>query len=439
MRADLDTSDEASLRGTSPPSGNRPVVSTIVPTTGDRAPRLQSALASIWAQEGLGEQFDVEVIVVDDASWGPTEEVVRRFPETRYVRFETNRGEAAARNAGLEAATGKYVAFLDDDDLWSPRRLSVQVPVLEQAPGPEVAYSQFVHVHNDRTSNVVPSDGPSGWIFEAIVKTWLVHVPAVLIPGEAFDTVGGFDETLRRGTDTDMWMRLALQFPFRYVPGTVAVFVESRKERTETSIDGKTHWVITRDKVLTLIQAAPNRAELRPTVLVGTGAHIVLSSLAASKLDQARRTLLQLLEEVPVLESDRWHRSRMTELMLAVAFASGSTTETKSLFADFKRAGGRKDLRHRLKMRAFLADLWTEVALHQASGRHRDDRRARSAAASAILQNPLKPLSRPGLLRLVARAISHIGRDLTLEPAVPSRNTQAAPSEAHTASELGPG
>lgn len=384
------------------PGKGLPLVSVIVPTYADRASRLQSALASISAQECLGEQFDVEVIVVDDASWGPTEEVVRRFPETRYVRHDTNRGPPAARNTGLREATGKYVAFLDDDDLWLPRRLSVQVPVLEQAQGLAVAYSQFVYVHNDGTSNVVPSDRPSGWIFEAIAA----HVPTVLIPKEAFDTVGEFDERLWWGDDQDMWMRLALQFPFRYVPGAVAVYVESRKEWTETFIDDATQsWLIIRDKLLTLVQGAPNEAELRKVVLIETGAHIVPLLLRVSKFDEARRTLLQVLEEVPVL-TDRWCRFWMRELTLAVAFASISNKETKSLFAEVKRTGGRGGLRRRLKKRAFLADLWTKVALHHTSGRRRNDRIAGAAAVRAILQNPLKPLSRPGLLRLVGRTMA---------------------------------
>ena len=166
----LEVAGAADIRGTSRvPSQPRPLVSVIVPTYAARAPLLKSALASIWAQEGLGEQFEVEPIVVDNASSGPTDEVVRSFPGTRYVRFETNRGAGAARNAGLREATGTYVAFLDDDDLWMPHRLSVQVPVLEQAQEMEVGYSQFINVHRNGTWRMIPDpEGPSGWILDAL-------------------------------------------------------------------------------------------------------------------------------------------------------------------------------------------------------------------------------------------------------------------------------
>src|SRR4051794_27263733 len=120
----------------------RPRVSAVIPTSADRAHRLQAALASAWAQEGLGELFDQEVIVVDDASSGPTEEIVGRFPGTRRIRLDAPSGPSVARNAGIAEATGDYLAFLDDDDLWLPYKFSTQVAALERASETEVAYGQ---------------------------------------------------------------------------------------------------------------------------------------------------------------------------------------------------------------------------------------------------------------------------------------------------------
>src|SRR5205814_10678519 len=107
--------------------------------------------------------------------------------------------------------------------------------------------------------------GPSGRSFAAIVKGGLTHVSTILVPREAFDAVGEFDEGIWWGDDTDMWVRLAFHFPFRYVPGTVAVFLESKKTFTEAYVTEKTEsWVMRRDKCRALVRDAPNAAELTP-------------------------------------------------------------------------------------------------------------------------------------------------------------------------------
>jgi len=395
-----------------------PLVSVIVPTHAGRAPRLQSALASIWAQDGLGEQFDVQPIVVDDASTGPTEEVVRRFPGTRYVRLETNRGQSAARNAGLKEATGKYVAFLDDDDLWLPHRLSRQVAALEQAQGVEVAYSQRVAYMGDGTSRGVFPDleGPSGWVFETAVKVvHICHIITILVPREAVDKVGGFDESLRVNEDNDWVARLAFFFPFRYVPGLVAIWLPSDTPRSPQQ--WRSSLLKRMANQLALIEGKPNEAEIRRLVLSTTSWQVAYRLFRTGEVDEARREFLQWLAEFPPLEGDIWARSPVVhhpatpgsvkEMILLFALASDSPIdEAKSLCAEVRRTGGQGSLRQRLAMRVLLADVWTALAVGLASGRRRNDRMAGSAAVRAILQNPLKPLSRPGLLRLVGRAIA---------------------------------
>src|SRR6478672_6657883 len=102
-----------------------PVVSVVIPTH-NRANLLNGAIDSVYQQEGIGEYFRIEVIVVDDASTDSTSEVVSRYPAIRYLKLSTNLGPAGARNAGIRASSGKYVALLDDDDIWLPHRLRVQ-------------------------------------------------------------------------------------------------------------------------------------------------------------------------------------------------------------------------------------------------------------------------------------------------------------------------
>ncbi len=97
----------------------RPEVSVIIPTR-NRAPLLARALDSVFSQEGLGEQFDLDVIVVDDGSTDSTATVVGEYAQVRGLRFSTSRGVAAARNTGIESSRGAFTCFLDDDDVWLP-------------------------------------------------------------------------------------------------------------------------------------------------------------------------------------------------------------------------------------------------------------------------------------------------------------------------------
>src|SRR5258705_13939604 len=102
-------------------------VSVVIPTH-NRSEFLRSAIASV-----LGQTYqDFELIVVDDASTDSTAEVVVSFNDSRikFIRHQTNQGGSAARNTGIRASKCDYIAFLDDDDEWSPRKLSKQVEVL---------------------------------------------------------------------------------------------------------------------------------------------------------------------------------------------------------------------------------------------------------------------------------------------------------------------
>jgi glycosyltransferase involved in cell wall biosynthesis len=105
-------------------------VSVVIPTY-NRASLLGRAIKSVLEQT----YQDFEIIVVDDASTDNTEEVVRNLRDRRirYLRHEKNRGGSAARNTGIRAAWGQYIAFQDSDDEWLPEKLKKQMEVLAAA------------------------------------------------------------------------------------------------------------------------------------------------------------------------------------------------------------------------------------------------------------------------------------------------------------------
>src|SRR6266545_3439367 len=173
----------------------KPLVSVIIPTH-NRANLLREALDSVYAQEGVGKQFEMEIVVVDDASSDATPETVRQYPEVQYIRHDTNQGESAARNTGIKASQGKYVAFLDDDDLWLPHKLSVQVPVLETHPEAGVVYGQNV-IRNEGIDNLWPDThrAPSGDVFCTFLVEDFITINTVVVRREVIRKAGYFDES----------------------------------------------------------------------------------------------------------------------------------------------------------------------------------------------------------------------------------------------------
>jgi glycosyltransferase involved in cell wall biosynthesis len=204
----------------------KPLVSAII-TTHNRAAVLPRALASVYAQEGTGEQFDLEVIVVDDASTDSTADILRQsYPSVRYIRLAKNRGVSGARNAGLAASQGAFVAFLDDDDVWLPHRLQAQLPLLERHPEAGAVYGQVYYSSRNRVGQEYPdlSRARSGWIFESLLMGNFMTVHSVLVRRQAFEKTGYFDERLSSHEDWDMWLRLSFHFPFLFLPGALAVY-----------------------------------------------------------------------------------------------------------------------------------------------------------------------------------------------------------------------
>src|SRR3990172_6891706 len=200
-----------------------PVVSVIIPTH-NRAELLSEALDSVYSQEGVGELFEMEVVVVDDASTDNTPDLVRAYPSIRYLRHETNRGPSAARNTAIRASTGKYVALLDDDDMWYPYRLRVQIPFLETNPHFGAVYGQNRLKGNGWDVTWPNAElAPSGNVFRAFLMNDVIAIGSLLIRKDAFEKAGYFDEniTMPSMEHYDMCVRLAFHVPFKFVPGPV--------------------------------------------------------------------------------------------------------------------------------------------------------------------------------------------------------------------------
>lgn len=202
-------------------------VSAIIPTH-NRQELVTEAIQSVLAQS----YRDFEIIVVDDGSTDSTRSVVQAFtdPRLRYIHQE-NAGLAAARNTGIRAARGDFVAFLDDDDVWFPEKLSWQVTVLQRQLDTGLVTGGWVCVDNSGTQ--LSQAKPWLWRPQLDLDTWLMACPAVpaavTVRRDWLERAGGFDEALSRARygaeDWDLWLRLAfLGCPMAWVEELVCAY-----------------------------------------------------------------------------------------------------------------------------------------------------------------------------------------------------------------------
>jgi glycosyltransferase involved in cell wall biosynthesis len=188
-----------------------PDIAVIIPTRG-RSQLLGTTLDCALYQIGV----DVEVIVVDDGSTDDTAALLKRHDDgrLRVLRNDTPKGVSAARNRGIVHARSRWIAFLDDDDLWAPDKLSAQLEAAEAA-GRGWVYTGDVNVDRDlRVLSGAPPPDP-----DEVVRSLARYnsIPAgasnVVVRADYLERVGVFDPDLRRTEDWDLWIRLARDGP----------------------------------------------------------------------------------------------------------------------------------------------------------------------------------------------------------------------------------
>jgi glycosyltransferase involved in cell wall biosynthesis len=196
-------------------STNLDRISIVVPTHNVEQ-LLREALESVFHQT----YTNWEVIVIDDGSTDKSREYLQRLHNNKVrVIFHDRCGiPARLRNAGVAAATGRYVAFLDSDDLWHPEKLAAQLEALTGAPGCRWSFTHFDRI--DETGRMLPavvsrrSVPHSGWILsELLGGDVIVAMPSVMAERSLLVEAGGFDESLAFCEDYDLWLRLATRSP----------------------------------------------------------------------------------------------------------------------------------------------------------------------------------------------------------------------------------
>ena len=190
-----------------------PLVSVIIPTY-NRADLVRQALASVKAQT----YRDFEIVVVDDGGTDGTFEALAAGRELRVLRHPGRRGVAAARNLGVAAARGEWLAFLDSDDLWLPDKLARQIFLLEGQPELLICQTEETWVRRGvRVNKPATHRKMAGRIFLPSLARCMISPSAVILNRRLLQDHGAFDATLPAAEDYDLWLRLT----WRYEVGLV--------------------------------------------------------------------------------------------------------------------------------------------------------------------------------------------------------------------------
>ncbi|MGB9616090.1 MAG: glycosyltransferase family 2 protein [Desulfomonilaceae bacterium] len=187
-----------------------PSVSVVIPTY-NRLSLLKQTVQSVRSQSF----HDFEIIVVDDGSTDDTWDWLASQSDIRAFR-QTNQGIAASRNAGIAKALAPWVAFLDHDDLWLPKKLQLQMGFISENPHVALVAARHVRM-GSRLRNPWRIQWKSGDLFVQAYAESFIHTSSVIIRKDVLESIGGFDPRYRFADEFDVWLKIARDYPIAYV------------------------------------------------------------------------------------------------------------------------------------------------------------------------------------------------------------------------------
>jgi glycosyltransferase involved in cell wall biosynthesis len=204
-------------------------VSTIIPTYNNEA-TLAQAIDSALAQEFEGQ----EIIVVNDGSTDATQSVIESYGQQVLPLQQENEGPSAARNRAIEKAAGKYIAFLDGDDIWLPGRLSKTVAALERNPSAALVFSDYIRVDRSGAldqSSAVPAEMAHAPSMDEILTHWWPILPTtVTMLRSVWRRCGGFHTAAMSFEDVYLFLLARECGEFEFLAEPLAKFRLSSPE-----------------------------------------------------------------------------------------------------------------------------------------------------------------------------------------------------------------
>lgn len=204
-----------------------PLVSIIIPTY-DRTDYLDLTIQSVLNQT----YQNIEIIVVDDGTTNNNNETLcEKFEKLKYIKIENSGGPAKPRNIGILQAKGKYIAFVDDDDLWLSTKLEKQVVILENNPDFGLVHSccEVIDENGIKKDEIIGRPGSldvkHGDVSMRMMGNWTLMMPTPLIRKEVVDTIGFFNEQIPPALeDVEFWSRCSFAIKFYYIDEPLAQY-----------------------------------------------------------------------------------------------------------------------------------------------------------------------------------------------------------------------
>ena len=187
------------------------LVSVVIPVY-NAEKYLEETLASVFAQT----YPHIEIVAVDDGSKDRSIQILEQYPGRIHVIKQSNSGAAAARNRGAREAKGKWIAFLDADDLWMPDKVQRQLETCSEYAWSHTDSVFFGGVNDGRKDSDF-TEKYQGQILEQLICSNFVGTSTLMIQRQVFLDAGGFDESLRSIQDWELWIRIARQHPIGYM------------------------------------------------------------------------------------------------------------------------------------------------------------------------------------------------------------------------------
>jgi glycosyltransferase involved in cell wall biosynthesis len=203
-----------------------PLFSIVIPVF-NKEKFVNKTLQSVLVQTFI----DYEIIIVNDGSTDTSETIIKSFKDERInYFFKENEGVGVARNFGIDKAKAEYICFLDADDYWYPTLLETMNQYLQKLPEQKV-FACAIEIENKKKSFAAEysierkSDFELVNFFEASRKECVLWTSSVTIHKSVFEKVGIFDSNIKKGEDTELWIRIGLQFPIVFIWKVLAKYI----------------------------------------------------------------------------------------------------------------------------------------------------------------------------------------------------------------------